>query len=46
MSAGAAVGAGGTPTFFVNGKKLVGAMPFESFKQLIDAELASKLAHK
>ena len=46
MSAGAAVGAGGTPTFFVNGRKLVGAMPFESFKQLIDAELASKLAHK
>src|SRR5205814_7818351 len=42
MSAGSAVGAGGTPTFFINGKKLVGAMPFESFKQVIDAELASK----
>jgi protein-disulfide isomerase len=46
MNAGSAVGAGGTPTFFINGKKLVGAMPFESFKQVIDAELAAKVAHK
>ena len=29
---GAAVGASGTPTFFVNGKKLVGAQPFDAFK--------------
>ncbi len=46
MDAGSAIGASGTPTFFINGKKLVGAMPFESFKQVIDAELASKVAHK
>ena len=46
MSAGAALGANGTPTFFINGHKLVGAMPFESFKQVIDAELGSKVAHK
>ena len=46
MAAGGAVGAGGTPTFFINGKKLVGAMPYDSFKQVIDAELASKVAHK
>ena len=46
MSAGSAVGANGTPTFFINGRKLVGAMPFESFKQVIDAELASKVAKK
>ncbi len=46
MSAGNAVGANGTPTFFINGKRLVGAMPFESFKQIIDAELASKVAKK
>ena len=46
MSAGDLVGAGGTPTFFINGKRLVGAMPFESFKALIDAELASKVAKK
>ena len=33
------VGANGTPTFFINGKKLVGAQPFARFKQVIDAEL-------
>ena len=46
MSAGNAVGANGTPTFFINGRRLVGAMPFESFKQIIDAELSSKVAKK
>jgi protein-disulfide isomerase len=46
MSAGNALGANGTPTFFINGKRLVGAMPFESFKAIIDAELASKVAKK
>ena len=46
MSAGNALGANGTPTFFINGKKLVGAMPFESFKAVIDAELSSKVAKK
>jgi len=46
MSAGNAVGANGTPTFFINGRRLVGAMPFESFKAMIDAELASKVAKK
>ena len=40
--AGAAVGATGTPTFFVNGKSIVGAQPFEQFKTAIDAELAKK----
>jgi protein-disulfide isomerase len=38
----AKVGATGTPTFFVNGKSLVGAQPFDSFKPLIDAELTAK----
>ena len=44
-AAGAAVGASGTPTFFVNGRQLVGAVPFESFKAMIDEELvkAAKL---
>jgi protein-disulfide isomerase len=46
MAAGAQLGANGTPTFFINGRKLVGAMPFDSFKQIIDAELASKVAKK
>ncbi len=37
---GAKVGANGTPTFFINGRKLVGAQPIEAFKREIDAELA------
>ena len=38
--AGTAVGASGTPAFFINGQSLSGAQPFESFKKVIDAELA------
>lgn len=30
--------AGGTPTFFINGRNLVGAQPFEKFQALIDEE--------
>lgn len=37
---GNSMGASGTPTFFINGMLLVGAAPFENFKQVIDAELA------
>ncbi len=33
-------GVSGTPSFFVNGQRIVGAQPFASFKTLIDAELA------
>jgi len=40
--AGAAVGVAGTPAFFINGQFLNGARPFESFKELIDAELKAK----
>ncbi len=36
---GSAVGARGTPAFFVNGRFLSGAQPFEAFKTLIDEEL-------
>ena len=39
---GAAVGATGTPTFFINGTKVVGAQPFDQFKTVIDAELKGK----
>jgi protein-disulfide isomerase len=46
MQAGAALGASGTPTFFINGRKLVGAQPVEAFKQIIDSELASAVAKK
>jgi len=38
---GSQVGVSGTPTFFINGIRLVGAQPFEAFKQIIDAELNS-----
>lgn len=40
LSDGTAAGISGTPTFFVNGKRLVGAQPFEAFKAAIDEELA------
>jgi protein-disulfide isomerase len=39
---GSSIGANGTPTFFINGRKLVGAQPFEAFAKLIDEELAKK----
>jgi protein-disulfide isomerase len=34
------VGARGTPMFFINGRKLSGAQPFEAFKEVIDEELS------
>jgi protein-disulfide isomerase len=39
------VGASGTPTFFVNGEKVEGAVPFDAFKRVIDAQL-QKVARK
>ena len=33
------VGADGTPTFFINGRQLVGAQPVDQFKAIIDEEL-------
>jgi protein-disulfide isomerase len=39
---GAAVGVTGTPAFFINGRMLVGAQPFEQFKSIIDDELSRK----
>lgn len=40
FAAGGAVGVSGTPTFFINGKQLIGAQPFDSFKAIIDQELS------
>lgn len=41
LSYGASVaGVSGTPTFFINGIKLVGAQPYQAFQQVIEAELA------
>jgi protein-disulfide isomerase len=37
---GARLGVTGTPTFFINGRQLVGVQPIERFAQLIDDELA------
>lgn len=34
------IGATGTPSFFINGRKLVGAQPYEEFAKLIDEQLA------
>ncbi|TMB46496.1 MAG: hypothetical protein E6J55_02170, partial [Deltaproteobacteria bacterium] len=41
MAEGSSVGVTGTPSFVVNGRLLVGAQPFEAFKNVIDDELAS-----
>lgn len=40
LNEGIAYGITGTPGFFVNGRMVVGALPFSSFKQIIDEELA------
>lgn len=34
------VGARGTPNFFINGRQVAGAQPYERFKEIIDEELA------
>ncbi|MEK6926238.1 MAG: DsbA family protein [Nanoarchaeota archaeon] len=39
LSEGSAAGVQGTPGFFVNGKIISGAQPYQVFKQAIDAEL-------
>ena len=39
-SDGLKAGVNGVPTFFINGKKLVGAAPLESFQTAIEEELA------
>jgi protein-disulfide isomerase len=40
MSDGIAAGVSGTPTFFINGQKIVGAQPFSVFSGLFDSILA------
>jgi protein-disulfide isomerase len=37
---GSEAGVSGTPAYFINGKFLSGAQPFEAFKEIIDEELA------
>lgn len=40
VQSGSTAGVSGTPATFVNGQLVSGAVPFASFKQMIDAELA------
>jgi protein-disulfide isomerase len=40
----ATFGARGTPNFFINGRNLRGAQPFDNFKKVIDEELAKAKA--
>jgi protein-disulfide isomerase len=42
MQAGEEAGVNGTPAFFINGRLLGGAQPYEAFKRIIDEELAAK----
>jgi protein-disulfide isomerase len=42
MTAGNEAGVNGTPAFFINGRLISGAQPFEEFKRIIDDELAIK----
>ncbi len=39
-------GVGGTPSFFINGRMIIGAKPAEEFKAIIDDELARAAAKK
>lgn len=41
QASASAVGVRGTPAFFVNGRPLSGAQPLDSFKKLVDEELAN-----
>ncbi len=40
MAEGKEVGVTGTPAFLINGRKISGAQPFNTFKAIIDDELA------
>ena len=42
MDAAQLLGVSGTPHFFINGRALSGAQPFEAFKAVIDEELARR----
>ncbi len=42
MAAGRDAGISGTPGFFINGRPLDGAQPFENFKTIIDEELLNR----
>jgi protein-disulfide isomerase len=39
---GASLGVSGTPAYFVNGRMVSGAVPYEEFSRVIDSELAAR----
>ncbi len=42
IAAAQAAGVSGTPAFFINGRQLDGAQPFEKFQEIIDEELEAQ----
>lgn len=42
LELGLQLGVNGTPAYFINGKKIEGALPYESFKNIINEELSNK----
>jgi protein-disulfide isomerase len=42
VKAGTAAGVAGTPAFFINGRLLSGAQPYDAFKAIIEEELAAR----
>ena len=42
LAYGEKIGVKSTPTFFINGQLLSGAVPIESFSEIIDEELEKK----
>jgi protein-disulfide isomerase len=42
MESGMRVGVTGTPAFFINGRRLSGAVPYEEYKRIIDEELSRR----
>jgi len=45
MAEATQLGVTSTPTFFINGRLVSGAMPFETFSTIIDEELAKQAKH-
>ena len=46
MKEGQELGVNGTPAVFINGRKISGAYPFETFKKIADQEMAKKSGKK
>jgi protein-disulfide isomerase len=46
MEAGRKLGVGSTPTFFINGRMITGAAPYQAFAEIVDQELARSTGDK